>query len=117
MEKKIRSKEKSQEVADKITPIFDLIVELTDEDIDYLKETAKMIEEENSKLSAVAGVMVDYDKAEAKEKAGELGISRIQGLFKVLILIWSAIKGLEGVRQKLLKAQIAQKSIDQMFNL
>jgi len=113
MEKKIRSKEKSQEVADKITPIFDLIVELTDEDIDYLKETAKMIEEENSKLSAVAGVMVDYDKAEAKEKAGELGISRIQGL----ILIWSAIKGLEGVRQKLLKAQIAQKSIDQMFNL
>ena len=36
MEKKIRSKEKSQEVADKITPIFDLIVELTDEDIDYL---------------------------------------------------------------------------------
>ena len=38
-----RSKEKAQEVADKITPIFSLIEELNDEDIEYLKDTTKII--------------------------------------------------------------------------
>ena len=51
----IRTKEKSQEIADKITPIFEVIEQLTEEDIEYLKDTAikqmslKLIEIEERK--------------------------------------------------------------------
>ena len=58
------TKKEAQKVADKITPIFELILDLTDRDIEILRETKKGIREEVSKLSAVAGILVDLNKSD-----------------------------------------------------
>ena len=110
---KIRSKEKSQEVANKITPIFELVKELNDEDIEYLKDTMNLVEEENEKLMAVGGILVSYNKADAQRKSGILAINRIRGL----LLIWGAIKGKEKVINEFIKEEVAQKEIEKMFGL
>ena len=57
--------------------------------------------------------MVDYDRADAKEKTGKMAVYRIDGL----ILIWSAIKGRKEIGEKLVEAQVAQHNIDKMFGL
>jgi hypothetical protein len=108
-----RTKEKAQEVANKMTPIFELVALLSEEDIEYLKDTAKLIEDENSRLQSIAGILVPLNKANAKEKSGELAINRIQGL----LLIWGAIKGREKVVADFIKEETAGREIEKMFGL
>jgi len=108
-----RSKEKAQGVADKVTPIFDLVGELTSEDIDYLEETSNLIQKDIVNLEAVAGVLVSLDKAEAKIIAGKAGIDRIEGIK----LIWEALKKREEALKDFVTKKDMQKDIEKLFNL
>lgn len=108
-----RTKEKAQEVADKITPIFGVIELLSEEDIEYLKDTAKQIREENSKREAVAGILIDLDKADTQNALGQQATERITGL----ILIWSAIHSKKDIMKEYHRKAMQTREIEQMFGL
>ena len=83
------NKKKSEEIAAKVTGIFNLIENSLDEtDIEYLKATRKQIRDETGKLESVAGILVPLEKAQAKEKLGKQAVKRIDGI----IAIWEAVK-------------------------
>lgn len=108
-----RSREQAQIVADKITPIFHQIEFLTDEDIEYLKDTARLIENENSTRSAVAGILIPLEKADAANSLGTLALERITGL----VLIWSAIRSKPAVVEEYYEKAIQAKAIEKMFGV
>lgn len=108
-----RSLENSQLVADKMTPIFDLIKELTEDEIEYLKETALTIEEENSTRMAVAGTLIPLEKAEVMNELGGQAMERITGI----ILIWSAIQEQPKIMRRYMEKAREARAIEQMFGL
>lgn len=108
-----RSQKKAQKIADKITPIFAVIEMLTDEDIDYLKDTARLITEEISKRQSVMGVLIDYDKAETANAMGEQALDRVTGL----ILIWAAMRRKPEIIREYRKKATASANIEKMFGL
>lgn len=107
------TKAQSEKIAKKITAVFNLIQGLTQEDIDYLTATAKIISDENSTLQTIGGLLVDYDKAETKQKLGKQAQNRIQGL----VMIWNALKETPKIQFNQLKHNLKKQHIDKMFGL
>lgn len=77
----------SEAVVAKIQPIFDMVTLLNEKDIEYLKESKRQVKNEVSNIQNVQGVLVDYDKGEAKMQLGAQAIKRINGI----IAIWEAV--------------------------
>lgn len=74
------TKEKSQEIADKLTSVFNAVAILTDEDLAYLLEVENGIELDISKFEAGMGVLFDYHKAEMKIRLANESLKRLQGV-------------------------------------
>ena len=108
-----RDRKVSERVALMITEIFGLIEALTEEDIAYLRDTTKIIEEESGKLHAVGGILVDLDKADAKIALGNQAKRRIDGI----ITIWNALRDTPKIQSNFVAKQIQRRSIDEMFGL
>lgn len=114
MAKKIeRTNKRAEEVVAKISPIFDMVNILNEEDIDYLQDTARIIEQENSKRQAVAGILIPLEKAEAKNALGDQAIERITGL----ILIWSALKKHPEIMRAYYEKARKAKEIEEIFDI
>ena len=109
----VRTREKAQEVADKITPIFQVIGLLSAEDIEYLKDTAKIIRQEVRSRAAVAGILIPLEKSEMAAATGEQAVDRITGL----ILIWSAIRRLPEIEREYRRVAEQSAAIEKMFGL
>lgn len=73
----------AQVVADKITTVFQFVGMLTQKDIEILEGMSKKLEEHNSTLRSVQGVMVDYDRAEHKMKWNAQAMDRIKGILLI----------------------------------
>ena len=108
-----RSEEKAQEVAEKIEIIFQQIGFLSEDDVEYLKDTARLIREEQSKRQAVAGILVPLEKAEMANALGEQASDRITGL----VLIWSAMKQQPKILAEYREKASQSAEIEKMFGL
>ena len=108
-----RSREKAEIVANKITPIFEVIGLLTEEDIDYLKDTARQMQEEKSTRDAVAGILVPLEKADMASALADQATDRITGL----VLIWAAMKRQPEIINKYREKAMQSREIEKMFGL
>lgn len=107
------TKAQAKIVADKITMIFNFVGMLTEEDVSYLKEISKDLLNQSSKLRAVQGVMVDYDKAEAQMKWNNQAKQRINGI----LAIRDAIIKTEEIEIDKIKSTATKTKIEEMFGL
>ena len=90
-----------------------MISALTEEEIGYLRDTKKLIQGETSNLRAVQGIMVDFNKAEAKMKLGNQASNRIDGIIK----IWNALEKTPEIQGEYIRKQISQKQVESLFGL
>jgi hypothetical protein len=77
-----RTKQKAELVAQKLTRIFEVIEHITNEDVEYLKNTIEIIHDERGKQQAL-GVMFDPSKAEAMIRQGKQAENRIKGVLMI----------------------------------
>jgi len=116
MKKKTRvkhSKKKAGEIAKKLDDIFDLVDLLSEEDIDYLRDVKDEIQDANSSLQAVGGILTPLNQSTVKIKMGKQAMNRIDGL----IMIIDAIGSNKKIKEDYVKEEMAQKNINNMFGL
>ena len=113
MSQKKFSKKKSEEIARKLEQIWLAVSALEDEDMERLEEVGKGIREETSKLNAVAGILVDFDKAEAKQQMGQASTNRLKGIK----LIRDALTDYWKINAEYANKRHQKEAIDQMFGL
>ena len=107
------NKKMAQKVADKITKMFDLLKELTEEDIKYLKATKAKLNKDMGTLQAAAGILIPLNKADLKERLAKQAIDRIDGI----LLIWEAIDSRQEAVDEFVSKEQDQRNIESLFNL
>jgi len=113
MGKKKFNKEKSQKIANKLERIWEAVSALEDEDMEYLEEVGKGIREESSRLNAVAGILVDLDKAETKQSFGQESLNRLRGIK----LIRNALTNYWKINADYVKKKSQSSEIERMFGV
>ena len=105
----------SERTAQKIFEVWEVLGDFTDEDIENLKRVVSSLQEQNSKLTAVAGILTDLDKSDYQIDLNKLRIKRTNALL-TLIENQLGVKDME-IGQEYLKKKRQQESINKMFGL
>ena len=74
----------SEKTAEKVYQVWEVLAGFTDEDVENLKKAADALREQNSKLEAVAGILIDLDRSDYQIGLNKLRIKRVNALLTLL---------------------------------
>jgi hypothetical protein len=107
-----RTQQQAELVAHKLTHIFEAVEHITDEDVEYLKDTMQIMRDEQSKQQAL-GMMFDPTKAEAMIRLGKQAANRIQGV----LMIREALDETWQANIDYAKGRVAEQKMKEAFGL